>query len=55
MIPLETILFYVFGAATVASSLAVVTQRNPMHSVLFLIASFAALAGLYISIRRSRR
>ena len=50
MIPLETILFYLFGAATVASSLAVVTQRNPMHSVLFLIASFAALAGLYINL-----
>jgi NADH-quinone oxidoreductase subunit J len=50
MIPLETILFYLFGAATVASSLAVVTQRNPMHSVLFLIASFLALAGLYINL-----
>jgi NADH-quinone oxidoreductase subunit J len=50
MIPLETILFYLFGAATVASSLAVVTQRNPMHSVLFLIGSFVALAGLYINL-----
>jgi NADH-quinone oxidoreductase subunit J len=50
MIPLDAILFYAFGAAAVASSLAVVTSRNPMHSVLLLIASFAALAGLYIGL-----
>src|SRR6185436_8515053 len=29
-------------------SLMVVGQRNPMHSVLSLLASFGALAGLYI-------
>ena len=50
MIPLDAVLFYVFGAAAVASSLAVVTQRNPMHSVLWLIGSFVALAGLYINL-----
>jgi len=50
MISLDVVLFYVFGAATVASSLAVVTQRNPMHSVLWLIGSFVALAGLYINL-----
>lgn len=45
---LETILFYVFGAVTVAASIAVVGQRNPIYSVLLLIGSFAGLAGLYI-------
>jgi len=50
MISLDVVLFYVFGAATVASSLAVVTKRNPMHSVLWLIGSFVALAGLYINL-----
>jgi NADH-quinone oxidoreductase subunit J len=50
MIPLDVILFYLFGGAVVASSLAVVTQRNPMHSVLMLIASFVALAGLDINL-----
>ena len=50
MIPLDVILFYLFGGAAVACSLAVVLQRNPMHSVLLLIASFAALAGLYITL-----
>ncbi len=50
MIPLDAILFYLFGAALVATSLGVITQRNPMHSVLLLIASFVALAGLYINL-----
>jgi len=48
--PLDVVLFYLFGGAAVASSIAVVTQRNPMHSVLMLIASFLALAGLYINL-----
>ncbi|MBI4476454.1 MAG: NADH-quinone oxidoreductase subunit J [Acidobacteria bacterium] len=46
--PFELMLFYLFGAAAVAASLMVIGQRNPMYSVLFLIASFAALAGLYV-------
>jgi NADH-quinone oxidoreductase subunit J len=50
MIPLDAVLFYLFGGAAVVSSLAVVTSRNPMHSVLLLIVSFAALAGLYINL-----
>jgi NADH-quinone oxidoreductase subunit J len=50
MIPLDVVLFYLFGAVAVATSLAVVTQRNPMHSVLLLIGSFVALAGLYINL-----
>ena len=50
MISLDVILFSLFGGAAVATSLAVVAQRNPMHSVLLLIASFAALAGLYINL-----
>ena len=46
----ETLLFYVLGGlATVASAL-VIGQRNPMYSVLLLIVSFAALAGLYIQL-----
>ena len=38
-------LFYLFAVIIVGSSLAVVGQRNPMHSVMFLIGSFIALAG----------
>jgi NADH-quinone oxidoreductase subunit J len=47
---LDLILFYVFAAVMVGASLGVVGQRNPMHSVLLLIVSFGALAGLYISL-----
>ena len=44
----ETVAFYVLGALAVGASVGVVGQRNPMHSVMLLIASFGALAGLYI-------
>jgi NADH-quinone oxidoreductase subunit J len=40
--------FYVFAAIAVLASLGVVGQRNPMYSVMLLITSFGALAGLYI-------
>ncbi|HJY33874.1 MAG TPA: NADH-quinone oxidoreductase subunit J [Vicinamibacterales bacterium] len=44
----NTVLFYVFGALAVGTSLLVIGQRNPIYSVLLLIASFGALSGLYI-------
>jgi NADH-quinone oxidoreductase subunit J len=40
--------FYVLAAILVGSSLLVVAQRNPMYSVMLLIVSFVALAGLYV-------
>ena len=40
--------FYIFAALAVASSLLVIAQRNPIYSVLLLIASFGALSGLYV-------
>ena len=40
--------FFLFAAIAVLASLGVVGQRNPMHSVLLLIVSFGALAGLYV-------
>jgi len=42
------ILFYLFAAVAVLASLLVIGQRNPIYSVLFLIASFGALSGLYV-------
>jgi NADH-quinone oxidoreductase subunit J len=45
---METLAFYLFAAVAVLASLFVVAQRNPMHSVMLLIASFGALAGLYV-------
>ena len=44
----NAVAFYIFAAITVLASLGVVGQRNPMHSVMLLIVSFGALAGLYV-------
>src|SRR5438045_2126678 len=40
--------FYLFGTVAVIASLLVIAQRNPIYSVLLLIASFGALSGLYV-------
>jgi NADH-quinone oxidoreductase subunit J len=40
--------FYVFAAIAIVSSVGVIGQRNPMYSVMLLITSFGALAGLYV-------
>jgi NADH-quinone oxidoreductase subunit J len=45
---MEIFAFYVFAAIAVVASLLVVAQRNPMYSVMLLITSFGALAGLYV-------
>ncbi len=42
------IAFYLFGAVAIVASLLVIAQRNPIYSVLLLIASFGALSGLYV-------
>ena len=41
-------LFYFFAIVAVVASLLVIAQRNPIYSVLLLIASFGALSGLYV-------
>ena len=41
-------LFYLFGTVAVIASMLVIAQRNPIYSVLLLIASFGALSGLYV-------
>jgi NADH-quinone oxidoreductase subunit J len=45
---MDLISFYIFGGIAVLASLGVIGQRNPMHSVMLLIVSFGALAGLYV-------
>jgi NADH-quinone oxidoreductase subunit J len=44
------LLFALFAFVAVAASLMVVVGRNPMHSVLLLIVSFAALAAIYVGL-----
>jgi NADH-quinone oxidoreductase subunit J len=45
---MEVAAFYIFATIAVLASLLVVGQRNPMYSVMLLITSFSALAGLYV-------
>ena len=45
---MDVVAFYIFAAIAVLASLLVVGQKNPMHSVMLLITSFGALAGLYV-------
>jgi NADH-quinone oxidoreductase subunit J len=40
--------FGAFASVAIAASLLVIAQRNPIYSVLLLIASFGALSGLYV-------
>ena len=45
---IEALVFYFFSAVLVASSLAVITVRNPVHAALFLVLAFFTAAGLWI-------
>ena len=45
---ITAIFFYLFAAACIASAIMVVTARNPVHSVLFLIIAFVNASGLFI-------
>lgn len=44
----QTVLFYVFAAITVASALRVITARNPVHSALFLVLAFCSAACIWL-------
>jgi NADH-quinone oxidoreductase subunit J len=47
---LQAFAFYLMSAVMIGSALAVVSARNPVHSVLFLIAAFFSAAGLFVLI-----
>jgi NADH-quinone oxidoreductase subunit J len=44
----KTILFYLFSTVTVLAALRVITARNPVHAVLFLVLAFFNVAGLWM-------
>src|SRR5688572_19978360 len=46
----ETLIFYLLSGLAIIASALVIGQRNPMYSVMLLIASFGALAGLYVGL-----
>ncbi|HET6604399.1 MAG TPA: NADH-quinone oxidoreductase subunit J [Xanthomonadaceae bacterium] len=44
----ELIIFYAFAAVTVAAALAVITVKNPIHAVLFLVLTFFTSACIWL-------
>ena len=46
--PIVEIVFYLFGGVLVASALCVITARNPVYSVLFLVLSFFSAACIWL-------
>jgi len=47
-VALQAIAFYLLAAVTIAAGFGVVSARNPVHSVLFLILAFFSAAGLFV-------
>lgn len=45
---IEALFFYTFSAVLIGSAVAVISARNPVHSVLFLILAFFNAAGLFV-------
>ncbi len=45
---IEALAFYLFASVTIASAVVVISARNPVHSVLFLILAFFNAAGLFV-------
>src|SRR5580698_1353921 len=45
---LPTLMFYLFSGVMLASGLAVISAKNPVHAVLFLILAFINAAGLFL-------
>ena len=44
----QALAFYLFAGITVAAAVMVISARNPVHSVLFLILTFFNAAGLFV-------
>ncbi len=45
---LQSLAFYLFASITVVAAVMVISSRNPVHSVLFLILAFFNSAGLFV-------
>ena len=43
-----SLFFFLFSSITVISSIAVISSRNPVHSVFFLILAFVNSAGIFV-------
>jgi NADH-quinone oxidoreductase subunit J len=47
----ETWVFFIFGAILLVSGVLVITARNPVHGVLFLVLAFFTAAGIWLLLR----
>jgi NADH-quinone oxidoreductase subunit J len=47
----EAAVFYAFGGVLLLSGLAVITARNPVHGVLFLVLSFFTASAIWLLLR----
>jgi NADH-quinone oxidoreductase subunit J len=45
---IPSLFFYVFAGVCIASAVMVISSKNPVHSVLFLILAFVNAAGLFV-------
>lgn len=47
-ISIETVVFFLFSALAIFAALRVITARNPVHAVLFLVLAFFSMAGIWM-------
>jgi len=47
----ETVIFYLFAAILLLAGLRVITARNPVHAVLFLVLAFFTAAAIWLLLR----
>jgi len=47
---LELILFYIFAAITLVSAILVITQKNVVHSAVFLASTLLSVAGIFLTL-----
>ncbi len=47
----EEVFFYFLAAGAIVSALLVITRRNPINSVIFLVLNFFFLAALYLTLK----
>ncbi len=48
MMSFDTLVFYLLAIFTVGAALRVITARNPVHAVLFLVLAFCAMSGIWL-------
>ncbi len=46
----DAVVFYVLAAVTLVTAVLVITRRNPVHSAVWLVATFVSVAAIYISL-----